>query len=396
MQIVSRKTGIDRQSMRLDPDGEITRLRQFGPVFWSDLNLRWIVLGQQEGLSVLQHRQFCLPNYGPLILNLADKLKIDLSHLYSISQFIPFLHNGERHKKTRAAITRLTAELQPAYINHLPQVIDRLLSNYSNGQTFNFTTAFSDLIHINTISSIIGLAPADMLDLNAKLSAEELNYNNSVTEFVESNSGIKFAFNELKQLTDSAPSPQRYVAKIRQTLLDLGLESDFDSQIYCLMAICILGKDTISGALSLSMRKLFEEHGQSIDPKKALQGEHFSREMLRTSAPVNLVEREAIESCALGSHQISKGDRLLVVIRAINTDPSAYACPYKSSGAMQKHFSFGSGIHACVGRTLAMEAVQAAFAKLSEFEALHQVDDPVMGSGRNTRKVNTLKMRLQA
>lgn len=392
---MSPKIGINRHSMRLDPDGEIARLRQFGPVFWSDLNMRWIVLGQEEGLTVLRQNQFCLPNFGPLILNLADRLEIDLSHLYGISRFIPFLHNGERHSKTRNAITRLTAELQPAYIQHLPQAISELLDCWSDGQPFDFAGDVSDLLHVQTLAGVIGVAPCDLMELNKSLSAETLNYNNSIMEFVETNENIKFSFNELSRLTGSSPALQTYVEKIRKTLQDSGLESDFDSQINCLAAIFILGKDTIAGALSLTMMQLFEDHSQSIDPKEIFQGAHFSREMLRISAPVNLVEREARESCTLGPHHITKGDRLLVVIRAVNTDPGTYACPYKPSGALQGHFSFGTGIHACVGRTLAMQAVQAVFAKLSEFKALHQVDDPVMNRGRNTRKADEIKIRLE-
>ena len=389
------KVGIDRQSMRLNPDGEIARLRQFGPVFWSDLNMRWIVLGQEEGLHVLRHSEFCLPNYGPLIQSLADKLEIDLSHLFGISQFIPFLHNGERHGRTRNAITRLVADLQPAYIQHLPQAASELLDGWSDGQPFDFAADFSDLLHVHTLAGVIGVAPSEMTELSKNLSAEELNYNNSVVEFVNANESIKFAFEELERLIKKYPALQNYVEKVRRTLHDSGLESDFDSQINCLVAIFILGKDTISGALSLTMRQVFEDHSQSIDPKEIFQGAHFAREMLRISAPVNLVEREAKEGCTIGPLPIPKGDRLLVVIRAINTDPGAYTCPHKPSGDLQGHFSFGTGIHACVGRNIAMQAVQAAFAKLSEFKALHQVDDPVMGRGRNTRKADALKLRLE-
>lgn len=392
---VQSKVGINRQEMRLNPASEIARLHQFGNVFWSDLNMRWIVLGQAEGLEVLRQETFCLPNYGPLVLNLAQRLDIDLSHLYGISQFIPFLHNGPRHEKTRNVITRLTAQLQPAYIEHLPKAASELLVKWSDGQPFDFSTDFADQLHVHTLARVIGLDPSDLIGLTAKLNAEELNFNNSVMEFVSVNSNIEFVFNELSRLTKSHTALRLYMEKIGKTLESYDLETDFNSQIYCLAAIFILGKDTISGALSLSLKQLLEENGNVINPKEILQGAHFPREMLRISAPVNLVEREASLPCSIGAHQIAQGDRILIVIRAINTDPSVYACPHKASESLLEHFSFGTGIHACVGRNIATQAVNATFAKLSEFRVLHQTDIPTMGKGRNTRKVESLKIRIE-
>ena len=84
-------------------------------------------------------------------------------------------------------------------------------------------------------------------------------------------------------------------------------------------------------------------------------------EALRWEPPVALLPRMCSADIELGGVLISEGDWTLFGIAAANSDPSVFAEPRRfDPGRTQKHLSFGSGAHFCLGSNLARRELETA------------------------------------
>ena len=78
-------------------------------------------------------------------------------------------------------------------------------------------------------------------------------------------------------------------------------------------------------------------------------------ELLRYDSPVQVVLRRVLEDCDVNGLPLKRGDDIVLMIGAANRDPDRFDRPDildlgRDDGG---HLSFGYGIHACIGATLA-------------------------------------------
>jgi len=95
------------------------------------------------------------------------------------------------------------------------------------------------------------------------------------------------------------------------------------------------------------------------------------QEGLRWVPPVGYTDRWASADTELGGVPIARGDYLIGVIHAANRDPAVFADPDRfdiTRDLRRQNFSFGKGIHMCLGVNLAR--LQGATALRSLFERL--------------------------
>jgi cytochrome P450 len=94
---------------------------------------------------------------------------------------------------------------------------------------------------------------------------------------------------------------------------------------------------------------------------------------LRYDSPVKSIERLAAQDVELRGKVLRKDDRVRWFISSANRDPEAFADPdrFDISREPNPHVAFGSGIHHCLGATLARLEGQETFKALAErFPAL--------------------------
>ena len=99
-------------------------------------------------------------------------------------------------------------------------------------------------------------------------------------------------------------------------------------------------------------------------------------EFLRFVSPVQFSKpRHVRQDVELDGVRLKKGDRVMVMIAAANMDPDANEHPERLDLARRpnRHMSFGTGIHFCLGYQLARIegacALQALFTRLAEIAA---------------------------
>jgi hypothetical protein len=95
-------------------------------------------------------------------------------------------------------------------------------------------------------------------------------------------------------------------------------------------------------------------------------------ELLRYDAPVHLTSRAARAEITVSGHTFSPGDAVILLFASANRDPAAFDSPdrldlarYRGRDRVNRHLSFGLGLHYCLGAPLArleMEVVLRAIA----------------------------------
>ncbi len=93
-----------------------------------------------------------------------------------------------------------------------------------------------------------------------------------------------------------------------------------------------------------------------------------TEECLRYDPPVKSTQRIAATDVERHGKQIKKGDRIRWIMASANRDPRAFPDPdrFDVSRSPNPHVSFGSGIHYCLGASLARIEGQEVFRALAE------------------------------
>jgi cytochrome P450 len=110
-------------------------------------------------------------------------------------------------------------------------------------------------------------------------------------------------------------------------------------------------------------------------------------ELLRFDSPVQFSRRIAVTELELHGRTIEAGSFVLTCLGGANHDPrrwgpTADELDLGRSGAAQ-HVSFGSGVHHCLGASLARVEARAAFGALARrFDGLEAVDEHPPWNGR--------------
>ena len=93
-----------------------------------------------------------------------------------------------------------------------------------------------------------------------------------------------------------------------------------------------------------------------------------TEECLRYDPPVKSIQRIASEDVEMGGKLLKEGDRIRWFMSSANRDPAKHENPdtFDISRWPNTHVAFGSGIHHCLGATLARMEAQEAFKALAE------------------------------
>jgi len=166
-----------------------------------------------------------------------------------------------------------------------------------------------------------------------------------------------------------------------------------------LVAMLIAGHETTVTLIGNGLLALLR-HPDQMQRLRADRGLVRSaiEEFLRFEPGGNMILRAAIEDFPVGDAVIPAGALAVGLIGAVNRDPARFEQPDRLDIGRHPnpHFTFGGGIHICIGAALARLEAQVAFdLLLDRFAAIELAGEPQWRLDRiNARGLGTLPVRL--
>lgn len=260
-----------------------------------------------------------------------------------------------QHKKI------ISSEFSPNRIAALgPQLVDMTRERVAMGLRegrIEFMSAVANPIPIDVVSNLIGLGERDTealfksaivkTDMLAvAISREELE---ARLDFSTETSTWLF-----QQLQAAMASPSRDILGLLAAGVNGG-EVDVMLAMTILETLFAAGGESTSSLIGNSVRTLCEEQElqQRLRSNPTLIPK-FIEEMLRLESPFRYHMRFVTKDCELCGISIPAGATLLLLWGAANRDPAQFDRPDEIDlDRPRQHVGFGSGIHVCLGNTLA-------------------------------------------
>ena len=282
----------------------------------------------------------------------------------------PPYHTTARKLLAGAFTPRKLAELEPL----IEGVVDELLDTLEDARDVNFVTEFAMRLPTEIISFMLGVPKEHRSKLRAfslailgaldpKVSNDRLEQgNNAVAEF---GALLDELINHRRQFPEKSGQGEVLQALIfgAHNRVKLTQEELIQNCIFLLNA----GHETTTSMMSNGMGMLLNEPQQ----RKELVNNHKSiasavEEILRFESPLQIGNRLTSQDTELESGTIPAGTYIHTSIASANRDSAVFDDPdsINFKRAPNPHIAFITGIHVCLGATLARYEGRIAFARL--------------------------------
>ena len=253
-------------------------------------------------------------------------------------------------------------------------IVDDLLDTIAEQNTIDMVADFGTILPTEIISFMLGI-PKEFRQklrgysisilgaLDPVVSNERMHAGNqAVSEFSEI---LNDLINYRRENPDSAQQ-----GEVLESLIfgeHEGRKLDQKELIQNCIFLLNAGHETTTSLVSNSVSLFLdhpEQHRKLLDDPSLIEG--AVEECLRVESPLQIGNRQAATDFTFGDHRISKGTYIHTSIAGANRDPSVFADPHKFDIERKnnKHIAFITGIHVCLGATLARMEGRIALGKL--------------------------------
>ncbi|NDI05918.1 MAG: cytochrome P450 [Rhodobacteraceae bacterium] len=253
-------------------------------------------------------------------------------------------------------------------------IVDDLLDTIAEENTIDMVADFGTILPTEIISFMLGI-PKEFRQklrgysisilgaLDPVVSNERMHAGNqAVSEFSEI---LNDLINYRRENPDSAQQ-----GEVLESLIfgeHEGRKLDQKELIQNCIFLLNAGHETTTSLVSNSVSLFLdhpEQHRKLLDDPTLIEG--AVEECLRVESPLQIGNRHAATDFTFGDHKINKGTYIHTSIAGANRDPSVFVDPHKFDIERKnnKHIAFITGIHVCLGATLARMEGRIALGKL--------------------------------
>lgn len=125
----------------------------------------------------------------------------------------------------------------------------------------------------------------------------------------------------------------------------------------------------------------------------------IAEEIIRLTTPLMRIRRVLSSDIEMYGQAMKKDDHVFLWLASANTDPAIFQNPLKFTPfrSPNPHLSFSSGIHACLGFSLArMEVEEVLKSIILNWEKLELVDSPLRFNSSVVNEISSLLIRIGA
>jgi cytochrome P450 len=383
----------------------LDRVRETGPVTWSQRHKAWLISGHPELDEAFRDRRLSTERMDEFRARLSDRRAEALSAAIDLLDGWMLFHEPPTHTRLRAPLNR---SFTPRAVASLTERVDRLVGRLlddiaaSPAGEVDIADAFAHPLPASVIAELFGV-PADdrewLASWSAKFGAVVFGaVGRDDYEIVAREAGEELGL-RLGPLLD------RYRSQPEDNLLSLLLATegrdDGLSTIELLGACSLLlfaGHDTTSSFLGSAVLSLLDDP----DAADAIRNETVPlepaiEELLRLDAPAKAMMRTVAEDHERAGQHLEKGQAVFMVIIGANRDPRVFDDPARLhlDRSPNPHLTFGLGHHFCLGAALArLEARMALPALLRRFPQLALAGDVEWKASISDRSAAGIPLRI--
>jgi cytochrome P450 len=365
-----------------DPYGYYGRLREEDPIHWNELYDLWVITRHDDVVWMTRHHELFSnavfrndprPAY-PAILE-SDQDLYEYVRNYQADQFIQ--HDRPEHLEMRKAVhSYFTPRSMEAWRPFVRNAVKELLDAAEAKGHMDVMQDVATPLPVLVIAQMMGVPEPDRPYIREL--AEKLLYIG------------RGEYDRMKPLTEGMQGMVEYVSPlVDERLANPG--DDFISvlaqgekqgiftrhQVLVNTSLLLLaGHETTINLLCNGTLAFMEHPAQWALLKQDPAGwaKRATEECLRYDAPVKSIQRIAAQDVEMRGKVVHKDDRIRWFISSANRDPEVFTSPetFDISRDPNPHVAFGSGVHHCLGATLARLEGQEVFKALAErFPSLH-------------------------
>jgi cytochrome P450 len=361
------------RSYLADPYPWLKQLQQRGPVHHDQASDVWFVLGHREFGQLAKAPQlgrdtrlwrggWCTPENRQ-----RDPVSYEL-----LSEFQPQMINANPpdHRRMRDVFE---SAFKPSAIAALAPMIraeaDRLLHDMPNGSTLDFIEKFAAPLPLRVLCNLFEI-PVQMDADIGRWSAALIKIGD-IMMTADQKRDAHAALTQFKAyLREHLESRPKHAGDGMMDLVTRAFADgtlDEQEMLTNLVAMLIAGHETTVTLIGNGMLALLR-HPDQMARLRSDRGLVRSavEEFLRYEPGGNMILRVAIEDYRVGESVIPAGSLVIGLMGAVNRDPARFEQPDRLDIGRHPnaHFTFGSGIHICIGAALARLEAQIAFDSL--------------------------------
>lgn len=388
-----------------DPFPVYHRLRGSQPVYRSDALQQWLVTGRDEVMSILRDLDR-FSNFGwelARIQRLTEDQRERLPNLTAMcsTPVIVFSDPPEHTRLRGFAAKTFTPRALTSSREWMEQISEELVDRMLEQARFDLVDGLAFPLPLRSIIELFG-ARAEDAERYKKLSRARLLFQGTpIPDFEialhleEQLVSFRRYLNDLCDKLRARPD-----GRLLSTLLEPNADGDqLDADEFFHMCVVFLsaGHETTTALISTTLLALLQDREQLrlvIEEPEKLNA--AVQECLRWATPVQRILRIAREDVELSGQTIRKGDVVVLVLAAVNRDPSRFPEPdrFDLERSRAGHVAFGNGPHVCIGANLGrMEATTAIGALLRRAPDLRLEGnwEPDWAKSISVRTLNSLR-----
>ena len=371
-----------------DPYTFFGTLRDAQPVRWNQQYQVWIVSSYKQLVWTARHPEYfssevALRDTQPLSPTIPEE---DMELFGAVRQWLAarFTQNdGAKHKEKRKVVHGFfTPKAMESWRPLVRQTVSALLDDLQGSGQLDMMRDFATPLTYSIIAGLMDIPESDrsfVKELSSQMCGFDGNDPNRVRNFAE---GVQAVTDYLE------PIVAERVREPGDDLLSVICRGEImgaytrDEVLANALLLLVAGHETTNDLIANGVLAFSQYPGQFKMLRSDPDGHIVDavEEILRYDSPLKSVQRIATQNIEIEDGQrVGKDDRVRWVISSANRDPSIFDNPddLDISRNPNPHVAFGSGVHHCLGATLARLEGQEAFAALAQrFEGLQLETDP--------------------
>ncbi|WP_344854152.1 cytochrome P450 [Amycolatopsis ultiminotia] len=349
-------------------------MREAGPVHWSPEISGWLVLGWAEVQQMVSTPEvFSANRLTPVVERLPEAARATAGDVLRwLSIWMVFQDPPEHTRVRRHMLSVINPRTVGSLREPVQEVTDLLLDRLPRDEPFDFYTQFGLKLPGFVVMDLLGV-PRDRLAEVKSWSDEMMLFIGSSRKVTDKYSRAKHGAQSMSELFRELIAQRR--AEPRDDALTRMISHEVagetltdDELIASMMMIANGAQETTAHLLSNSLLALRAHPDQfaalSEDREQLIPT--AVEELLRYDGPVLSTARLAVADSELGGQRIAAGERVFGLLVAANRDPAVFADPagLDLRRKPNKHLSFSSGVHFCLGAPLARLEAQIALGEI--------------------------------